>query len=53
MPELFMLKKTCIGPENETATGPNFPRQYKLDVSIAPGQTITNLDVTDLLPNNL
>lgn len=51
-PSLISLTKTYIGPEDETATGPNFPRQYRIDVDIAPGQTITNLDVTDLLPNN-
>jgi hypothetical protein len=44
-PTLLQLNKYYLGPENETATGPNFPRQYKLDVSIAPGQTVTNLDV--------
>jgi large repetitive protein len=27
-PQLFTLRKVYIGPENETATGPNFVRQY-------------------------
>jgi uncharacterized repeat protein (TIGR01451 family)/fimbrial isopeptide formation D2 family protein len=49
---LLSLTKTYIGPEDETATGPNYPHQYRIDVDIAPGQTIANLDVTDLLPNN-
>ena len=52
-PILFTLKKTYLGPEDETATGPNFPRQYQIEVDIANGQTINNLDLTDLLPNNL
>jgi fimbrial isopeptide formation D2 family protein/uncharacterized repeat protein (TIGR01451 family) len=52
-PILVTLSKSYNGPEDETATGPNFPRQYTIDVEVAPGQTITNLDVTDLLPNNL
>ena len=52
-PILIELTKIYIGPEDETATGPNFPRQYTIDVDIADGQTITNLDVTDLLPNNV
>ena len=52
-PTLLSLTKTYIGPEDETATGPNYPRQYRIDVDIAPGQRITNLDVTDLLPNNV
>jgi large repetitive protein len=50
---LFTLTKNYIGPEDETATGPNFPRQYEIIVDIAVGQTITNLDLTDVLPNNM
>jgi uncharacterized repeat protein (TIGR01451 family)/fimbrial isopeptide formation D2 family protein len=52
-PTLLTLTKEYIGPEDETATGPNFPRRYTLTVDIANGQTVTNLDVTDFLPNNL
>ncbi|MCP3880977.1 MAG: isopeptide-forming domain-containing fimbrial protein [Sulfitobacter sp.] len=52
-PLLASLQKAYSGPENETATGPNFPRSYTISVDIADGQTLTDLDVTDLLPNNL
>ncbi|MFN8499639.1 MAG: isopeptide-forming domain-containing fimbrial protein [Anaerolineae bacterium] len=52
-PTVMKLTKTYIGPEDETATGPNYPRRYVLTVDIAPGQPITNLDVSDLLPNNM
>ena len=52
-PKLLTLTKTYTGPENETATGPNYPRQYTITVNVAPGQTITNLDVTDNLPDNM
>ena len=52
-PILIDLAKTYIGPEDETATGPNFPRQYTIDIDVADGQTITDLDVSDLLPNNV
>jgi len=52
-PTLIELTKIYIGPEDETATGPNFPRQYTIEIDIADGQTITDLDVTDLLPNNV
>ena len=45
------LRKTYIGPENETATGPNFPRRYRLTVDVAEGQTMENLHVVDLIPN--
>jgi uncharacterized repeat protein (TIGR01451 family) len=55
---LFFLEKKYdgeeIGPqEGETATGPNFPHHYKIVVEVAPGQTVTNLTVTDSLPDNL
>ncbi len=49
-PTVLRLKKTYIGPEDETATGPNFPRQYLIEVDVANGQTVTNLDLTDVLP---
>lgn len=45
--------KTYIGPEDETATGPNYPRQYKIILDIAAGQTVTNLTVKDCLPPNV
>lgn len=52
-PKLIDITKTYNGPEDETATGPNFPRSWTITVDIAAGQTVTNLDVTDLLPNNV
>lgn len=58
-PVLFTIDKTCddcseIEPKmGETATGPNFLHHYKISVDIADGQTITNLKVSDLLPDNL
>lgn len=52
-PTLISLSKSYNGPEDETATGPNFPRQYTISVDIAAGQTITDLDVFDVLPDNI
>jgi uncharacterized repeat protein (TIGR01451 family)/fimbrial isopeptide formation D2 family protein len=58
-PVLFTIDKKCddcseIGPKmGETATGPNFPHHYTISMNVAPGQIITNLKVTDLLPDNL
>ncbi|VTU01253.1 collagen-binding partial : Putative uncharacterized protein OS=uncultured prokaryote GN=HGMM_F48B01C05 PE=4 SV=1: Cna_B: Cna_B: Cna_B [Gemmataceae bacterium] len=49
-PELLRLTKTYLGPEQETVTGPSYPRQYRISVDVAPGQTITTLDLTDALP---
>jgi fimbrial isopeptide formation D2 family protein/uncharacterized repeat protein (TIGR01451 family) len=52
-PSLITVSKAYVGPEDETATGPNFPRQYRVTVDIPTGQTVTNLIVTDTLPNSL
>jgi len=50
---LLSFEKTYNGPEDETATGPNFPRQYTITATLAPGQTVNNLVVTDTLPPNM
>lgn len=52
-PALVTLSKLYLGPEDETATGPTFPRRYQLQVDVADGQTLANLGVTDLLPPEL
>ncbi len=52
-PTLFTLTKTYNGPEDETATGPNFPRQYTVTAEIAPGQTLSPFTLTDTLPANM
>ena len=52
-PTLMTVAGAFIAPETETATGPEFPRQYQVNVSVAPGQTVTNLDVSANLPANL
>ncbi|NWF80084.1 MAG: isopeptide-forming domain-containing fimbrial protein, partial [Chloroflexi bacterium] len=52
-PTLFTISKTYLGPESETATGPNFPRQYRIDVDVAAGQTVTDLEISDTLPPQL
>ncbi len=50
MPTVIDLEKVYIGPEDETATGPNYIRQYQLRVDIATGQTVGNIVLTDFLP---
>jgi fimbrial isopeptide formation D2 family protein/uncharacterized repeat protein (TIGR01451 family) len=52
-PTLWTLTKTYLGPEDETATGRNYPRRYRLDVDIAEGQPVTNLQITDVLANSM
>lgn len=54
-PTIMTLSKSYAGPSNtsdETATGPNFTRQYTVTVDIAAGQTVTNLTITDALDDN-
>jgi large repetitive protein len=52
-PELWRLTKTYLGPEDETATGPNYKRRYRLEVDIATGQPLTNLRLTDDLASSM
>jgi uncharacterized repeat protein (TIGR01451 family) len=52
-PTVMIVSKKYLGPENETATGPNFIQQYQLTLDIANGQTVNNVTVTDFLPGNM
>ena len=51
--DLAELTKVYLGPENETATGANYLRTYRINVDIATGQTFTNLHLFDNLPDQL
>ena len=56
VPRVMTVSKSYNGPSNkedETATGPNYPRSYTLLVDIANGETISNLTVTDDLPETV
>lgn len=37
----------------ENVTGPNFPITYRLEVDVATGETVNNILLTDLLPDDL
>ncbi len=52
-PQLFRINKTSSAPEAETATGPNFQHTYTVSMAVAPGQTVTNLQLADVLPGNV
>jgi len=52
-PTILTLRKVYSGPEDETATGPNYPRRYTVIADIAASQTITNFDLSDKLPVNM
>jgi uncharacterized repeat protein (TIGR01451 family)/fimbrial isopeptide formation D2 family protein len=53
LPSLFQVAKVYDGPENETATGPNFPWTYTITPSMPPAMTAANVMVTDTLPENI
>jgi len=50
-PQVFRISKSSGAGESETATGPNFPHTYTVSMAVAPGQTITDLLLEDLLPD--
>lgn len=52
-PTVFSIRKSYVGPEGETATGPNFPRQFALAVDIADGQTLDDFVLIDNLDNRI
>jgi fimbrial isopeptide formation D2 family protein/uncharacterized repeat protein (TIGR01451 family) len=49
-PTIFTFTTTAAAA---TATGPNYPVTYTVSVTVAAGQTVTNLDLTAILPANL
>ena len=52
-PRLFDFTVEEIARDAETVTGPGFPRQIELAFSLAPGQTVTDLDLRYELPDSL
>ena len=53
IPQVMIVTKTNLAPESETATGPNFAKEWKIEVDVATGQTINSLVVIDSLQNNV
>jgi uncharacterized repeat protein (TIGR01451 family) len=53
IPLVIIVSKKYLGPEDETATGPNFIQRYAITLDIATGQKVTNVKVTDSLPSNM
>ena len=52
-PTLMETRVEYNGPEDETATGPNFPRRYDLIIDIADGQTLTDVTLTATIPQTM
>ena len=49
-PTLETLSKAFTGPENETATGPNYVREYVITYAWPDDQTLGNIVFSDTLP---
>lgn len=45
--------KTYLGPEDETATGPNYPRTYELRLDLADGAEFEDIILSDVLPDHI
>ncbi|MCG8906997.1 VCBS domain-containing protein [Pseudomonas sp. DP-17] len=52
-PTLLSITQTVNMPEGETVTGPNFTRTETVTVTPAPGQTLTNVTVTQTVPDQV
>ncbi|MFY0731792.1 VCBS domain-containing protein [Pseudomonas sp. NFX15] len=52
-PTVITFDETLSTPEGETATGPNYGRTLTVSVTPAPGQTLSNVVVTQPLPDNI
>ncbi|MEJ5061413.1 MULTISPECIES: VCBS domain-containing protein [unclassified Pseudomonas] len=52
-PTVISFDQTITTPEGETATGPNYGRTLTVTVTPAPGQTLSNVVITQPLPDNI
>ena len=52
-PTYLHVTQTVDTPESETATGPNFMRTVTVTVTPPLGQALSNVDMTQAVPNNV
>ena len=52
-PTVATLDKIYLGPEQETATGPSYPRTWLVQGDFASGQPFTNVKLTDIIPDGV
>ncbi|WP_236173356.1 VCBS domain-containing protein [Pseudomonas pseudonitroreducens] len=52
-PTLLSITQTVNMPEGETVTGPNYTRTQTVTVTPATGQTLTNVSVTQTVPDQV
>jgi fimbrial isopeptide formation D2 family protein/uncharacterized repeat protein (TIGR01451 family) len=50
-PTVIAVDVDYVGPEQETATGPSYPREWLVKALIADGQTVTGLTLHDAMPD--
>ena len=53
LPTGLTLTQSINMPEGETVTGPNFERSLTVTATPPPGQTLTNVDISQRLPDNI
>ena len=53
VPTVAQLDVVYLGPEQETATGPSYPRSWESTATLATGQPFTNLTITDTIPDGV
>lgn len=52
-PALYRLSQSYLGPEGETATGPDYVRSYRVSLDIAAGQTITTVNLKQMIEGEI
>ncbi|MEM7312851.1 MAG: hypothetical protein AAF497_06840, partial [Planctomycetota bacterium] len=52
-PTLITLTKENTGEEGDTVSGPNYPRTWTITLDVADGQTLTDVQINDLVPTNI
>lgn len=50
-PTVIAVDVDYVGPEQETATGPSYPREWLVKALIADGQTMTGLTLHNTMPD--
>ena len=53
LPTVITFEQTISAPEGETASGPNYGRSLTITTHPAPGQTLTDVTITQPLPDNI
>ncbi|UJJ32716.1 VCBS domain-containing protein [Halopseudomonas maritima] len=53
LPTVITFEQTISAPEGETASGPNYGRSLTITTHPAPGQTLTDVTITQPLPDSI